>query len=49
MPLSAPADRQLLHLRDIALRGYERADGLFDIEAQLTDTKDYGYDNPGRG
>lgn len=49
MPLSAPAERTLLHLRDIELRGYERADGLFDIEAHLTDTKDYGYANPGRG
>jgi hypothetical protein len=49
MPLSAPAERQLLHLRDIELRGYERADGLFDIEAHLVDTKDYGYTNPGRG
>lgn len=49
MPLSAPAERTLLHLRDIELRGYERADGLYDIEAHLTDTKDYGYPNPGRG
>lgn len=49
MPLSAPAERTLLHLRDIELRGYEREDGLFDIEASLSDTKDYGYTNPGRG
>lgn len=49
MPLSAPADRQLLHLRDIELRGYQRADGLFDIEAHLTDTKSYGFPNEGRG
>ncbi len=39
MPLSAPVERELLHLRDIELRGYHRADGLFDIEAQLTDRK----------
>ncbi len=39
MPLSAPAERTLLHLRDIELRGYQRADGLFDIEAHLTDRK----------
>ena len=39
MPLSAPVERKLLHLRDIELRGYERADGLFDIEAHLTDRK----------
>jgi hypothetical protein len=39
MPLSAPAERTLLHLRDIELRGYARSDGLFDIEAHLTDRK----------
>lgn len=49
MPLSTPAERTLLHLRDISLRGFEREDGLLDIEAHLTDTKDYGYTNPGRG
>ncbi len=46
--LSPPAPRALLHLRDISLRGYERADGLFDIEAHLTDTKTYGFDNADR-
>ncbi len=49
MPLSDPQERELLHLRDIALRGYRRADGLFDIEAHLTDTKSYGFDNEDRG
>lgn len=39
MPLPAPAERTLLHLRDIELRGYGRSDGLFDIEAHLTDRK----------
>ena len=39
MPLSTPQERELLHSRDIVLRGYQRADGLYDIEAQLTDTK----------
>jgi hypothetical protein len=40
MPLSAPAaPRALLHSRDIALRGYLREDGLYDIEAHLTDVK----------
>lgn len=43
MPLSAPAERELLHLRDIAVRGYRRADGLFDIEAEIADTKTYGF------
>lgn len=49
MPLSDPTERELLHLRDIALRGYRRADGLFDIEAHLTDTKSYGFANEDRG
>jgi hypothetical protein len=43
MPLSEPAERELLHLRDIAIRGYQRTDGLFDIEAEIVDTKTYGF------
>jgi hypothetical protein len=31
----------MLHLRDIALRGFEREDGLFDIEGHITDVKTY--------
>jgi hypothetical protein len=49
MPLTQPQDRELLHSRDIVLRGYRRADGLYDIEAQLTDTKTYGSANHDRG
>lgn len=49
MPLSPPAERELLHLRDIELRGYRRADGLFDIEASLTDTKSFAFSNQDRG
>jgi hypothetical protein len=49
MPLPAPAERELLHLRDIALRGYRRADGLFDIEAHLVDTKTSGFGNESSG
>jgi hypothetical protein len=41
MPLSKPVQRELLHQRDIQVRGYERADGLYDIEGRLTDTKPY--------
>ena len=44
MPLSPPvADRDHVHTRKIELNGYSRADGLFDIEARLTDTKTYGF------
>ncbi len=49
MPLSQPQEREVLHSRDIVLRGYRRADGLYDIEAQLTDTKSYGFANHDRG
>jgi hypothetical protein len=49
MPLSPPPERELLHSRDIVLRGYRRTDGLYDIEAQLTDTKSYGSANRDRG
>ena len=49
MPLSEPQERELLHLRDIALRGFQRADGMFDVEARLTDTKTYGFSNEDRG
>jgi hypothetical protein len=49
MPLSPPQERELLHSRDIVLRGYRRTDGLYDIEAQLTDSKSYGFASRDRG
>jgi hypothetical protein len=49
MPLSLPQERELLHSRDIVLRGYQRSDGLYDIEAHLTDAKSYGFSNHDRG
>lgn len=49
MPLTQPAARDLTHLRDIALRGYQRHDGLFDIEAHIRDTKTLGFQNIDRG
>jgi hypothetical protein len=49
MPLTPPAAREPLHTRDICIRGFRRADGLFDIEAQLADTKSYGFTNRDRG
>lgn len=42
MPLPPPtAEREALHHRDITLRGYKRADGCFDIEGHLVDTKTF--------
>ncbi len=44
MPLSQPvADREKIHTRQIELNGYSRDDGLYDIEARMTDTKSYGF------
>lgn len=33
--------RELLHTRSIELQGYQRSDGLYEIEARLTDRKSY--------
>lgn len=43
MPLSAPGERNLMHSRDISVRGYHRRDGLLDIEATLTDCKPFRF------
>ncbi len=49
MPLSDPAPREALHSRAIDCRGYRRADGLWDIEARMTDSKTYAFSNAYRG
>ena len=41
MPLPEPAPRRHLHTRAATYRGFLRDDGLWDIEAQMTDTKTY--------
>jgi len=38
-------ERVPLHRRHIDLQGYRRSDGLWDIEGELLDTKDYPYVN----
>lgn len=48
MPLSRTVPRRLLHIRDIRLSGYEREDGLMDVEAHLTDIKTYSASNVDR-
>lgn len=48
MPLSDPALREKLHIRAITLHGYRRTDGLYDVDAEITDTKTYGFDNSDR-
>ncbi len=49
MDLSAPAPRRKLHHRAINLEGFEREDGLFEVEAELIDTKTYAYTAAARG
>ncbi len=49
MPLSEPVARTPLHTRRIVLQGYHRDDGLFDVEAFLTDTKAAGFVAEERG
>jgi hypothetical protein len=49
MSLPAPAPRRLLHTRTIVCEGFQRDDGLFDIEARILDTKSYRYTEPYRG
>ncbi|MGH7090390.1 MAG: DUF2889 domain-containing protein [Stellaceae bacterium] len=49
MPLSPPTEREPIHRRVIECRGYRRADGMWDIEGHLTDTKSYDFDSQFRG
>ena len=49
MPLSPPEPREHIHSRDISLRGYRREDGMWEIEARMTDTKTYSFPNRERG
>ncbi len=49
MPLTPPQPREAIHTRSIKIDGYRRADGLFDIEAHLTDIKTFGQTNYDRG
>ena len=49
MPLPArppSLGRRPVHLRNIAMRGYQRTDGLYEIEGRVTDTKDRDFDSP---
>jgi hypothetical protein len=49
MSLSPPVARTKLHTRTITIDGYEREDGLFEVEAHLTDVKSYSFSNEQRG
>jgi hypothetical protein len=44
MPLPVTeVERELTHTRRVRFEGYKRADGLWDIEAHLTDVKNHDY------
>jgi hypothetical protein len=44
MSLSTPTvTRHRLHERRVSYEGFERSDGLFDIDARITDLKDHDY------
>jgi len=49
MPFPDASPRKHVHTRAIDYRGYEREDGLWDIEAHMTDTKTYEFSNRWRG
>lgn len=49
MPLTAAASRKLAHTRVVTCHGYQRDDGLWDIEGRIVDTKPYRFRNRDRG
>ncbi|WP_415885768.1 DUF2889 domain-containing protein [Neptuniibacter sp. QD37_6] len=49
MPLSRPTRRETHHNRTVMCNGYLRDDGLWDVEARMTDVKTRDVDNPERG
>jgi len=50
MSLPSPSvPRKPLHNRSIRVQSYEREDGLYDLEAELIDTKAYDFDTGNRG
>lgn len=49
MPLSPASDRRLVHTRHLVCQGYQRADGLWDIEGSLVDTRTEAMETFGRG
>ena len=47
--LSPAAPREAVHKRQVNCNGFVRADGLYDIEAELTDHKTYDFPSDFRG
>lgn len=49
MALPKSTEREELHTRNITCTGYKRKDGLWDIDAHISDIKTYPFDNAYRG
>lgn len=49
MALPTPQPRTHIHTRAVVYRGYHREDGLWDIEAELSDTKTFSIERSERG
>jgi len=49
VPLTKAAPRKLAHTRVVTCQGYQRDDGLWDIEGRIVDTKPYRFQNRDRG
>lgn len=49
MALPPPSEREEIHTRRYEFKGYRRADGLWDIEGRIVDSKSYGFENKHRG
>lgn len=49
MPLPPPLARRPMHTRQVQYRGYQREDGLWDIEGEMKDTKAEDFHIPGEG
>lgn len=49
MPLPESSPRKKLHTRQITCKGFQREDGLWDVDAHITDIKSYPVDNNHRG
>ncbi|MEO8298602.1 MAG: DUF2889 domain-containing protein [Burkholderiales bacterium] len=49
MPMPPAAPRRPLHTRTVVTRGFLRDDGMWDIEGELLDVKEYVYEDRERG
>lgn len=49
MPLPPPQPRSHVHTRQAVYRGYHREDGLWELEAEMLDTKTYQMERQPRG